>query len=183
MDLTNHFLLAMPALADPNFDHTLIYLCEHNDNGAMGLVLNRAMDLELGDILDQLDIADADETLIHRPVLYGGPVDPERGFVLHAPSGDWQASLDTGFGLAVTSSRDILEAMARSEGPEAALILLGYAGWAPGQLEHEMAENAWLSCPADLQVIFQTPPEHKLAAAAARMGVDLGTIAAAPGHA
>jgi putative transcriptional regulator len=183
MNLSNHFLLAMPTLADPHFDHTLIYLCEHNENGAMGLILNRKMPLQLGDVFEQLDIETDNSALAQNPVLYGGPIDPERGFVLHSLPGQWQATLDTGFGLGVTSSRDILEDLARGEGPQACMIMLGYAGWAPGQLEHEITENSWLSCPADTQIMFQVAPEQRLAAAAARLGVDMATISSDAGHA
>ncbi len=183
VSLANHFLIAMPALADPNFARTVTFLCDHSPEGAMGLVINRSTDLKLRDILDQLEIAADGATRADMPVYYGGPVQNNRGFVLHEPIGKWQATLPITERLGVSTSRDILEAIARNEGPERCLVMLGYAGWSPGQLEREMSENAWLNGPANDTVLFDTPMEHRWRAAAQLLGVDLSTLAGDAGHA
>lgn len=180
--LSHQFLIAMPALADPNFARTVTYLCEHGPQGALGLIVNRPLDLTTADLLENLGIEAPPGTGV-LPVYFGGPVHPEQGFVLHRPLGRWQSTLATGDGLAITTSRDILEAMARGQGPAETLIALGYAGWGPGQLERELAENAWLSCPADADVIFRLPAAERWAAAAALLGVDLRLLCGDAGHA
>ena len=149
----------------------------------MGLVVNRPMELELGDILDQMDIEGAAEGVVRDRVYYGGPVETQRGFVLHSPCGEWQATLDTGAGIGVTTSRDILQALARGTAPSRLLVTLGYAGWAGGQLEHELSQNAWLTTPADPGILFDLPPERKLDAAAAQLGVDMHLLSSDAGHA
>ncbi|HWP95114.1 MAG TPA: YqgE/AlgH family protein [Gammaproteobacteria bacterium] len=181
--LTNHFLIAMPTLADPNFVQTVTYICEHSAGGALGIVINRPLDMRLRDILDQLKLPTTNEKVISMPVYAGGPVLPERGFVLHTPHGDWDSSLKVTDEIAVTTSRDILVAMARGEGPERALVALGYAGWGAGQLESEIAQNAWLSAPADTQIIFETPYEKRWQAAARLIGVDPTLLTGDAGHA
>lgn len=182
-NLTNQFLIAMPALADPNFFHTVTYVCAHNQDGAMGIVINRPTDLKLGDILAQMEIEPADEVAKDIPILDGGPVQKERGFVIHRPPGNWDAMLAVGEEMSVTTSRDILAAVAKGEGPQQALIALGYAGWGAGQLEREMAENAWLNGPADQRILFETPMEKRWEAAAALLGIDFDRLSTDAGHA
>jgi len=181
-NFTNHFLIAMPALEDPNFFHSVTYICEHNDQGAMGIVINHPTDLSLGTVLEHMDI-EADESAAAVPVYHGGPVQTDRGFVLHNPAGQWSSSMAVAEGVQVTTSRDILEALARHEGPEHFLVALGYAGWGEGQLEQEIAENAWLTTPADPDILFRLPVEQRWQAAAARLGVDLSLISGDAGHA
>lgn len=180
--LTNHFLIAMPNLADPHFFHTVTYICMHDNEGAMGIVINRPMGVNLGILLDHMKIEVKDQSSIELPVFEGGPVDRERGFVIHQAFGEWDAMLSVDNILAVTTSKDILSAIATGQGPQQALIALGYAGWEAGQLEHELANNAWLSTPADKQIIFNTPPEKRWHAAAANLGVDLTLISSQAGH-
>jgi putative transcriptional regulator len=181
--LSNHFLIAMPALSDPNFHHTATLICEHNEEGALGLVINRPTELSLGDILDHMKIKTSREAVASQPVFMGGPVQNDRGFVLHEPVGDWEATLKINDRTGITSSRDILEAIARGDGPERSFITLGYAGWGAGQLEDELADNAWLSGPADTAIVFETPCEQRWEAAAALIGVDLRLISGETGHA
>lgn len=181
--LSNHFLIAMPALSDPNFHHTATYICDHNDEGALGLVINRPTDLQLGEILEHMDIEAAAGGISAQPVYLGGPVQNDRGFVLHQPVGNWEATLKVTEDTGITSSRDILEAIARGEGPEKIFITLGYAGWGAGQLEQELAANAWLSGPADSRIVFDTPYEQRWEAAAGLIGVDIKLLSGEAGHA
>lgn len=183
MELANQFLLSMPTLEDPNFHRTLTYVCEHSDEGAMGLVVNRPTQLTLGEILQHLEIEATSSNAARQPVYQGGPVETERGFVLHTPVGEWEGSIALTDELAVTTSRDILEAMAHGQGPKQAIVALGYSGWAAGQLEAELGQNAWLTCPASLDILFDTPPEERLDKAAARMGIDLDLLSSDAGHA
>lgn len=180
---TNHFLIAMPALADPNFFHSVTYVCEHSADGALGIVINRPMDITLTDVLAHMSITlrelEAGESIVY----VGGPVQPERGFVLHRPPKHWESTLQITPSLAVTTSKDILTAIAKGKGPERALVALGYAGWGPGQLERELADNAWLSGPADESIIFDVEPDKRWQAAAAAMGVDLSRLSSDVGHA
>ncbi|MDH5648926.1 MAG: YqgE/AlgH family protein [Gammaproteobacteria bacterium] len=181
--LSNHFLIAMPNLADPNFSKTVTLICEHSREGAMGLTINRQTDLSLKDILAQLDIEAADPSHLADSVYLGGPVQYNRGFVLHEPLGQWESTLPITDTLGLSTSRDILAAIAEGNGPEHYLITLGYAGWGPGQLEREMSENAWLSGPADNQIIFETAVEQRWRAAAEKLGVDLSKLSDQIGHA
>lgn len=181
--LTNHFLIAMPALADSNFYRTVTFVCEHSTEGAMGIVINRATDLRLGDILVQLDIAAADQSLVERPVYLGGPVQNNRGFVIHEPLGNWESTLPVTDTVGVSTSRDILAAIAAHRGPDRYLIALGYAGWGAGQLEREMVENSWLSSPANREILFELPLDQRWNAAAGLVGVDLTTLSSEAGHA
>lgn len=181
--LTNHFLIAMPSLQDPNFARTVTYICEHNDEGAMGIVINRPLDLHLGDVLSHMDIQARGQQVAQLPVVLGGPVQRERGFVLHQPATDWDATLRITDAIGVTTSRDILAAIADGKGPEQVLVALGYAGWAPGQLEQEMADNAWLSGPADAEILFDLPYQARWEAAAALLGIDLNNLSDEIGHA
>ncbi len=183
MDLSNQFLIAMPSLNDPNFSRTVTLLCAHSDDGAMGLVINRPLDLTLGDVLKQMDLECDDPRVNSAPVLQGGPVQCERGFVLHRAEGEWEATMRVSDELAVAASRDILAAVAEGRGPRDALVLLGYAGWGAGQLEQELAENAWLSGPVDTTVIFETPYELRWERAARLLGVDVDRLSGEAGHA
>ncbi|MCW9057407.1 MAG: YqgE/AlgH family protein [Gammaproteobacteria bacterium] len=180
--LGNHFLIAMPKLADPNFFHTVTYLCEHNPEGALGIVINRPLHLTLREILQHMDLEPVTEAIGDQPIYLGGPVQQERGFVLHRPLGDWEATLPVSEEIGVTSSRDILTAIAAGQGPDQCLIALGYAGWGAGQLEQELVANAWLSGPADQRIIFDLPHEQRWEAAAARLGVDLNLLSGEAGH-
>jgi len=181
--LNHQFLIAMPALTDPNFAQTVVYISEHNPSGALGLVINRPLNLSLGQLLEHLQIATDRPDLAAMPVFHGGPVQPEQGFVLHSPVGHWGATLRVTERIGITTSRDILQATARGEGPESLLVTLGYAGWGPGQLEQELVENAWLSGPADFDILFHTPSERRWLAAAALLGIDLNLLSTDAGHA
>lgn len=181
--LVNQFLMAMPGLADPNFSRTLTYLCEHSSDGAMGIVINRPADLVLGDILDQLSFNTDDEIIYRQPVYHGGPLQPERGFVLHDDNSLWDSTLSVTDGISITTSKDILEAIAQGRGPKHSLMALGYAGWTAGQLEAELVDNTWLTCPADNEILFSAPAEERLMMAARRLGVDFNLLSAQAGHA
>ena len=180
--LRDQFLIAMPALSDPNFDHSVTYICEHNEEGAMGIVINRLMSLTMAEVLAQMGIEPSNRFNTQLHVHEGGPVQPEHGFVLHTPVGAWESSLQVGDGIALTTSRDIVSAIAHGEGPRHYLIALGYAGWGPGQLERELADNAWLSSPASSQILFDLPIEERWGAAAALLGVDLSLLSSDIGH-
>ncbi|KKN84749.1 hypothetical protein LCGC14_0285620 [marine sediment metagenome] len=181
--LTHHFLIAMPHIADPRFVHSLIYLCDHTDQGAMGLVVNQLSGLSMSDILEQTSPElDVPADIAERPVYNGGPMQTERGFVLHCGQHQWEASLDLG-PLQLTTSRDILFDMARGLGPEESLVALGYASWDPGQLDQELTDNVWLSCPADHNILFNLPSDQRLGAAAKSLGIDLNLLTSQAGHA
>ncbi|AEA71814.1 MULTISPECIES: YqgE/AlgH family protein [Pseudomonas] len=181
--LKHHFLIAMPHMADPNFAHTLTYIVEHTANGAMGLVINRPQELNLADILEQLR-PEVEPPLLcqHVPIFIGGPVQTDRGFVLHPSGPKYQATVDLD-GVSLSTSQDVLFAIADGVGPEKSLIALGYAGWEPGQLEAELADNAWLTCPFDADILFNTSSELRLEAAASRLGVNLSLLTSQAGHA
>lgn len=182
--LTNQLLIAMPALGDPNFSHTVTLVCEHTELGALGIVLNRPLNMRLGDVLEQLSLPIADPRLAEQPVLCGGPVQTDRGFVLHRPTErTWDSTLDVSDRLQVTTSRDVLESMARGEGPQQAAMALGYAGWEAGQLEDELRQNSWLTAPCDDSIIFDVPYEQRWQAAARLLGVDLSLISNVSGRA
>ena len=181
--LTDHFLIAMPDLQDLNFRRTVTYICEHNDEGAMGIVINNPINLSVREIFEQLDIESANTSFGNQEIYLGGPVSEDRGFILHKKGGNWTSTLKINDEISITTSRDILEAMARGEGPEETLVALGYAGWAPGQLEGELAQNAWLSGPADTDIIFKLPAEKRWHAAAQLLGVDLSLLSTEAGHA
>lgn len=182
-NLTNHFLIAMPGLEDPNFFHTVTYICEHTSDGAMGIVINRPMDLRLADIFEQLEIKISSPGIADQPVYLGGPVQSDRGFVLHDSSTEWNSTLHVTDGISVTTSLDILEAIAADKGPVHSLIALGYAGWGAGQLEQELAQNAWLSGPAESNIIFSRASQERWQAAADLLGVDINLLSSDAGHA
>lgn len=181
--LNNQFLIAMPAMDDPNFAQTVTLVCEHSDRGALGIVINRPLPMTFGDVFEQLGLDAARSRVAAQPVLQGGPVQTDRGFVLHSPTGRWESSLPFSDRMHLTTSRDILDALAAGSGPDSAIIALGYAGWDAGQLEEEMARNAWLTVPADERLVFATPVEQRWHAAARLLGVDLFTISSDAGHA
>lgn len=181
--LTGHLLIAMPSMMDPNFYRTVTYICEHSEHGTLGLVINRPLDMDLGQVFEQLSLGSPKPELASRPVLRGGPVQLERGFVLHESNERWDSTVPVSPSINVTTSQDILSAMAAGTGPERAIVALGYAGWGAGQLEQEISANAWLSVPAVPQIIFDTPFEARWQEAAALLGVDLAAIAPGAGHA
>jgi len=181
--LKDHFLIALPSLQDPNFSRSVTYICEHTDDGTMGIVINRPSALELTDILQHMDIEESGRTPKDLTVFVGGPVQEDRGFLLHSPPTRWKSTLVITDALAITTSQDILQAIAAGEGPEEVLIALGYAGWGPGQLEQELQQDSWLVTPASKEIIFHTPVEKRWAAAAALAGVDMNLITSTAGHA
>lgn len=187
--LTNHLLIAMPALQDPNFHRSVTYICQHNEQGAMGLVINRSSDLRFGEVLQQMGIDAKAAGLDQVPVLIGGPVHQERGFVLHRRlrgqrERAWDSSFRINDQLCVTTSRDVLEAIANEEPDDRALLALGYAGWDAGQLERELLENAWLTAEVhDHGILFETPLAARWHGAAALVGVDISKLAPEIGHA
>jgi len=182
--LKGHFLIAMPSLQDPNFSQSVTFICEHNDDGAFGLVINHETDATIGEVLDQLNITPvANNPYLQQKVFLGGPVDIERGLILHAPIGDWGSTICEHREIGITSSLDIMRAIGENTAPENFLVCLGYAGWGPGQLEQEMSQNAWLNGPADKSVIFNTPVNKRWQAAASLLGVDLSLLSSDIGHA
>ena len=183
VNLTHHFLIAMPNMVDPNFAKTLTFICEHNDQGALGVVVNRPIEMNLHALLEQISLPPATDAFKTVPVHFGGPVQVDRGFVLHMPVGQWQSTLAVGSEIGLTTSKDILQAVARGEGPNHLLVTLGYAGWAPGQLENELSQNAWLTVSAKPEVIYDLPAEERLPAAKQLLGIDFARLAEQPGHA
>lgn len=170
-------------MADPNFSRTLTYICEHSDRGALGVVINRPTDMTLATLFERVNVPLAVRRLEDFPVFYGGPVQQDRGFVLHVPKGGWKSTLAVRDRLGLTTSRDILEALGSGTGPEKVLVTLGYAGWAAGQLEHEIKQNAWLTVAARDEIIFELPPEARLEAALSSLGVDFTRLQDVAGHA
>ena len=187
-NFTGHLLIAMPNLTDPYFAKSVTLICAHNQDGAMGIVINRPTDMSFGTLFEKINLNLHDKTLTERPVLYGGPVQPERGFVLHQQVGDWDSSITIIDDIAVTTSKDILTAVAEGSGPKKLMLSLGYAGWGAGQLEREISQNAWLSVkPKDhdtlIKVLFDTPHENQLNAAMALLGFDPAMLSDVAGHA
>lgn len=181
--LVDHFLVAMPALDDPNFQRSVTLVCQHDAGGAMGIVINRLADYTVGELLGQLKMATDDTALAGRAIVAGGPVHPDRGFVLHDDDTEWSSTLHVAPGLSVTTSRDILEALSRGDGPRRVLVALGFAGWEAGQLEAELAQNSWLTVPADQAIVFDLPLGERWRAAARALGVDVSTLTDYSGHA
>ena len=178
----NQFLVAMPGLEDDNFSHTVTLLCEHNDKGALGLVINRPTDLTLRGMLDHMELKHdglAGDPIVH----WGGPVQPERGFVVHCAPGDWESTLRITEELYITTSRDVLTAIGQGRGPKEFFVALGYAGWGEGQLESEMLHNSWLNTPADRAILFELPPDQRWQAATRLLGVDVIQLSGQAGHA
>ncbi|MCD8505271.1 MAG: YqgE/AlgH family protein [Burkholderiaceae bacterium] len=183
VDLSGHFLMAMPGMVEGDLAGTVIYVCEHSERGALGLVINRPTDLSLGSLLEQVDVERDSRHPCDLPVHFGGPVQSDRGFVLHKPAGDYSSSIRLGDSLALTTSRDVLQAVASGKGPDQIFVTLGYAGWGAGQLEQELAQNAWLSVPAEESIIFEEPAESRYPAAMRLLGVDPAMLAGSAGHA
>ncbi|MBM4196755.1 MAG: YqgE/AlgH family protein [Gammaproteobacteria bacterium] len=181
--LTGHLLIAMPAMADPNFVRTVTYICEHTDQGALGIVINRPLDMEMSEVFQQLSLEAYDASTARQPVMRGGPVQTERGFVLHEPSQKWDSTVEVSESVHLTTSQDILTAIAIGTGPRRSLMALGYAGWGAGQLEQELVANAWLSVPATNAILFDTPIEARWAAAAGLLGVTMTSLSLEAGHA
>ncbi|MEY3670872.1 MAG: hypothetical protein RI904_529 [Pseudomonadota bacterium] len=182
IDLSNQFLMAMPGMVDGEFAGTVIYLCEHGPKGALGLVINRPTDLSVAGLLEKIDLKLEIALPQNASVYFGGPVHTDRGFVLHSPAGSFSSSIQLGQ-LALTTSRDVLQAVAEGNGPERMLVTLGYSGWGAGQLESELAQNAWLTVPASPDVIFATPPEQRYSAALKLLGIDPAMLSGVAGHA
>ena len=183
--LRGHFLVAMPGMADPRFSRSLIYLCEHSAQGAMGLVINKPTDMSLGSLFDRVELAMAhpSDEMAGQPVLFGGPVQLDRAFILHKPAKPWQSTMLVTDDIALTSSKDILESVGSDTAPNAMLVALGYAGWVPGQLDNEILQNAWLSVPADDEILFDLPYEERLPAALAKLGIAFDRLSDVAGHA
>ena len=182
--LANHFLIAMPSMLDPAFKRTVTFICEHNEKGAMGLVINQPVNITVGELLDQIDIDnDKSSAVAENTVFSGGPVQNERGFVLHSPKPGYASSQLMGEGIMMTTSKDVLAALTTHEAPSDFIITLGYAGWGAGQLEQELAENSWLTIPAHPDIIFKTPSHQRWEAAANQLGVDINSISCEVGHA
>jgi putative transcriptional regulator len=173
----------MPSMMDPNFHQTVTFICEHSEHGALGIVINRPLGMDLGQVFEQLSLEQSNPDLAASPVMRGGPVQTEHGFVIHESTEKWDATAAVADSIMVTTSRDILSAMAIGNGPKRAVVALGYAGWGAGQLEAEISENAWLSVPATANILFETPFEERWFRAAEILGVDLTTISTEAGHA
>ena len=178
--LRNHFLVASPYLQDPRFHGAVIYICEHSDEGALGLMINQPLDIHLGEILEQLDMEGGE---LNVPVFSGGPVEQERGFVLHTPDRSWQNTTEVTQAVWLTTSRDVLSDIGGGTGPEQYVVCLGYSGWSEGQLEKELASNAWLNCPATDDILFSTPATERYQAVLKAIGVDINQLSESIGHA
>jgi putative transcriptional regulator len=181
--LTNQLLIAMPGMQDPNFASTVTLICEHNADGALGIIINRPLDLKLGGLFEQLELGSTDENMLNAPVLAGGPVGVERGFVLHDSVTEYENSLAISSDIRLTVSRDIIDDMASGNGPDKCLVALGYAGWSPGQLEDEILANSWINVPASAALVFDTPFSERWAEAAEILGIDLSRMGPDAGHA
>jgi putative transcriptional regulator len=184
INLTNQFLIAMPNMADPTFSGTVVYLCDHSERGALGLVINRPTDIDLQALFNRIDLKLEIEPLLHVPVYFGGPVQTERGFVLHdASESTYTSSMQVPGGLEMTTSKDVLEAVASGKGPERFLLTLGHAGWGAGQLEDEISKNGWLTVQADPKIVFDVPAEDRFEAALALLGISSSMLSGEAGHA
>lgn len=187
INLTNQFLIAMPGMRDGNFAGTVVYMCEHNDKGALGLVINKPIDINLKHLFEKVDLSLERPDLASTPVFFGGPVQTERGFVLHesldAEGGHYNSTLKIAEGLEMTTSRDVLEALSNGAGPRKVFITLGYAGWSAGQLEEELSRNGWLNVDAQPDIIFNTPVEQRYDKALSLLGIDRNFLMGEAGHA
>ena len=181
--LANQLLIALPSLAETNFSRSVALICQHDDDGAMGLIVNRPSEYTLGEVLGQMGVEGGSDAMKRQIVLAGGPVHPERGFVLHDGGPQWDSTLTITESLFLTTSREILEAMVRGDGPANTVVALGCAGWGSGQLEQELGENDWLTAPADAELLFTLPLDERWQAAAGRIGVDFAYLADYAGHA
>ncbi|HJV06959.1 MAG TPA: YqgE/AlgH family protein [Chromobacteriaceae bacterium] len=183
LSLANQFLIAMPNMADPLFARALVYLCEHSENGALGMIVNKPSGIAMAQLFEQIDLPLEHDEIRLEPVYFGGPVQPDRGFVLHSPVGNWQSSLLATDEIAMTTSKDVLVAVSEGRGPDKMLVTLGYAGWSAGQLEDELANNGWLTVDADPAIIFGLPPEIRYDSAMALLGFDPARLSGEAGHA
>jgi putative transcriptional regulator len=183
VNLTDNFLIAMPTLEDPYFSSALVYICEHSENGAMGIIVNRPIDMNLAGLLEKIDIKLEEVSLRDLPVYFGGPVQLDRGFVLHRPVGQWQSTLAVNAEVGLTSSRDVLASVGSNGLPAEIIVTLGYAGWDAGQLEDELAQNSWLTVPAKSSILFELPPEERLPAAMQKLGISFTQLSDVAGHA
>lgn len=187
LHLADHFLIAMPSMLDPVFGGTVVYLCEHTSDGALGMIINRPTDMTMGVLFERLELSLEIGTQAMarsgKPVLFGGPVQVERGFVLHAPRESYSSSLVVSNEVVLTTSRDVLEQAAAGQGPERLIITLGCAGWSAGQLEEEIARNGWLTVKADPAILFERPMEERFSAAMHLLGFDPSDLAGEAGHA
>jgi len=181
--LNNQFLIAMPGMDDPNFAQTVTLVCEHSARGALGIIINRPLTMDLGEVFEQLGLDASQSRVSHQSVLLGGPVQTDRGFVLHSPGEGFESTLPVSDKLHLTTSRDILDALASGRGPERAIVALGYAGWEAGQLDDEMARNAWLTVPVDENLLFDVPAEDRWQAAGRLLGINLLHLCSDAGHA
>jgi len=181
--LTDQFLIAMPGLKDPTFFQSVTYICEHNEHGAMGIIINQSVRMTVGQLVNSLGLECDNSAVMLQQIFRGGPVDTDCGFVLHSPVKQWESSITVSEHIELSSSSELVDTLASGHGPDKFIIALGYAGWAAGQLEHELATNTWLNCPADPNIIFNTDPEHRWNAAAKLMGVNFGTLSTQVGHA
>ena len=186
LNLANHFLIAMPAMQDPIFGGTVVYVCEHNENGVLGVVINKPTDMTMEVLFDRIDLklaAGSDAPIITEPIMFGGPVQDDRGFVLHTPGARYSSSLTVTDEIAFTTSIDVLEAVAKGDGPERLLVSIGYSGWSPGQLEDEIGRNGWLTVGASADILFDFPIEQRYVAAIKLLGIDPLMLASEAGHA
>ena len=186
LNLANHFLIAMPAMQDPIFGGTVVYVCEHNENGVLGVVINKPTDMTMEVLFDRIDLklaAGSDTPIINEPIMFGGPVQDDRGFVLHTPGARYSSSLTVTDEIAFTTSIDVLEAVAKGDGPERLLVSIGYSGWSPGQLEDEIGRNGWLTVGASADILFDFPIEQRYVAAIKLLGIDPLMLASEAGHA
>jgi putative transcriptional regulator len=181
--LANHLLIAMPSLNDPNFERTVIYVCEHHEQGSVGLIINRPMKFTRALVFEQLHIEPVNVEQSHQPLMFGGPIQPERGFVIHKQFGGWRSSLFLQEEVTVTTSNDIIRAIAEGKGPPDVLITLGYAGWVEHQLEKEIRDNTWLVAPWDKGIVYDLPFEARWDAAASALGIKMSQLSSNIGHA
>ena len=185
-NLANHFLIAMPSMQDPIFGGTVVYICEHNDNGVLGVVINKPTDMTMEILFERIDLKLSEglrTTVVNEPIMFGGPVQDDRGFVLHTPGAPYSSSLTVTDEVAFTTSIDVLEAVAAGDGPQRLLVSIGYSGWSPGQLEEEICRNGWLTVGADAHVLFDLPIEERYNAAIKLLGIDPMMLASEAGHA
>lgn len=180
--LNNQFIIAMPGLIEPIFHHTVTYLCQHTKEGALGIVINRPAEMKLSEIFKQMDITVSALEAAETPVFSGGPVQQDRGFVVHSACGSWDMTLSVSEDISLTTSRDVIEAIAVGKGPQKYLIALGYAGWSEGQLEKEILSNSWLNTPCAKQILFETPVSQRWNAAASQIGIDINLLTTPAGH-
>jgi len=181
--LTNQLLIAMPGMRDPNFESTVTLICEHTSKGALGIIINRPLTLQLSDLFNELSFAKSDPTTANQPILSGGPIESKRGFVLHDKDHFFENTLVVSDDINLTFSNDVIESMAKGNGPKQALLAIGYAGWNSGQLEKEMLSNFWLNVTATPELIFDTPFADRWCSAANALGIDLASISPEAGHA